>query len=301
MKEFGWPRFLPPTKSAAPYAFSFSIGLLALTPSQAFPATPPIGAPKQGVIAQPPRYSAPTPSLTAVANGMALKLKSLNMLITVAPNLPIAQGVEISIASFFPNTAPSRTTQSYVRSTGNRFLFVDSERDGKPRPVRFDISLAERGADGKLIPFGFTWQVTLDPLYDVDIGVLRFELIDNCDVGKGAGEIVLRTQKPDGVRLQLEYKMYPGEHRDLKEFAWSGKEISASAKLQRPALEFWEDDGIGPPATYIPPFGGIASGVPLVPGRTRAEREVQKAKNAGCKGRFVYQINYNLRRYPYLD
>ncbi|BCA54524.1 hypothetical protein W02_16640 [Nitrospira sp. KM1] len=75
-------------------------------------------------------------------NALRLKRKSLTTLITADPNLPVTQPVEISIG-YFSAAGTNGITQSYVRTTGNRFLYNDNEGDGKPRSISISISLRE--------------------------------------------------------------------------------------------------------------------------------------------------------------
>ena len=130
------------------------------------------------------QYQAPTANLTLVANALRLSYKSVSTLVTVAPNLPVTQPVEISIGYYSP-AGNERITQSYVRASGNRFLYNDKEGDGKPRTMNISISLREPKAGGGFDTFAVNWQTPLDPLYDVSIGPFTFDLISKCDaVGK---------------------------------------------------------------------------------------------------------------------
>ena len=65
--------------------------------------------------------------------------KSVSTLVTIALTSPVTQPVEISIG-YYSAAGNDRITQSYVRASGNRFLYNDKEGDGKPRTMTISIS-----------------------------------------------------------------------------------------------------------------------------------------------------------------
>jgi hypothetical protein len=249
----------------------------------------------------------PTPNLTAVANGFELRHKSLTTLILVAPNLPVTQPVEISIGYYSP-AGTQRITQSYVRGTGNRFLYNDPAGDGKPRQMRVDISLMERNPAGQPYTFAFSKQVNLDPLYDVAIGPLHFSLISNCDA-VGNNEILFAWTSPDDKNHKFEFICGRAGSKcfvPIAPFAWASAEVSWSHKLIRPSFRFWDKDhpvvetlwechrpGCGFEAPITPPIN-------LLPGKTQTVKGNLKARNDSCEAYYEYQITYTLRWYPYL-
>jgi hypothetical protein len=242
------------------------------------------------------RYDAPTPSLTEIANAFQLRHKSLTTLVTVPPNLPVTRPVEISIGYSSP-AGVQRITQSYVRSTGNRFLYNDPEGNGKPRRMTMSITLSEPNPGGQTFTFPLKIEADLDPLYDVRISPLQFSLISNCDA-VGNSEIWLYWQSPDRQILQQHYSARPGQALSLGRFEWARSEISSSQQLLREeVLGFLDEDYVSLDqkfSTRIP--GGPA----LIPGKTQKVKGNRKAENDSCQLYFEYTINYSLRFYPYL-
>jgi hypothetical protein len=242
------------------------------------------------------RYDAPTPSLTEIANALQLRHKSLTTLMTVPPNLAVTRPVDISIGYSSP-AGVQRITQSYVRTTGNRFLYNDPEGNGKPRRMTLSITLSEPNPGGQAFTFSVNMEAELDPLYDVRISPLQFSLISNCDA-VGNSEIWLYWQSPDRQILQQHYSARPGQALTLGRFEWARSEISSSQQLLREdVLGFLDEDYVNLDqrfSTRIP--GGPA----LVPGKTQKIKGNRKAENDSCQLYFEYTITYSLRFYPYL-
>lgn len=249
-----------------------------------------------GAAAPQLRYAAPTPTLTEIANALQIRHKSLTTLITVSPNLPVSRPVDISIGYSSP-AGIQRITQSYVRATGNRFLYNDQEGDGKPRRMTVSITLSEPNPGGQTYTFPLNMQVDLDPLYDVRISPLQFSLISGCDA-VGRSEIWLYWQSPDRQILQQHVSTRPGQGITLERFQWARAEVSASQKLVREAIVgFVDEDYVNFEkkfATWIP------GGPDLVPGKTQKLKGNRKAENDACRLYFEYSITYSLRFYPYL-
>lgn len=283
----------PPTASPAP-----NIG------------KPGMVGPLTGTLALPDQYQAPTANLTMVANAVRLTHKSLTTLITAAPNLPITTSVEISIGYYSP-AGNQRITQSYVRATGNRFLYNDKEGDGKPRRMRVDISLREQLSNGEWATFALPWQASLDPLYDVTISPLNFKLRDDCDKF-GDSEIKFRWSSPDKAQHIFGFRARAGWPIHVGGFAWRGLEVSVSQSLLYPRASFMEND------SHIVNFGrafadcikelgcpfkisGIFGGEILLPGNTHiVEGDLMEADRERCRAHYDYKITYTLRFYPYL-
>jgi hypothetical protein len=243
----------------------------------------------------------PTPSLTAVANGFALRHKSVTTLLIVAPNLPVTETVEISIGYYSP-AGTKRITQSYVRGTGNRFLYNDLEGDGKPRQMRIDISLLEPNPGGQPYTFAFSMHVNLDPLYDVTISPLKFDLISNCDTA-GDSEVGLNWCSPHELAPQrYNFSTRAGRRNTIGQFAWSRAEVSASNNLRRERVANFAD--IDHPlvggAHGFESAGSCGGLTNLVPGKTQTVKGNRKAANGSCEAYFEYTITYTLRWYPHL-
>ena len=200
-----------------------------------------------------PRYVGPTADLTAVANAISMRHKSLTILVTVNPNLTLTNPVAISIA--FDAT---RQTRSYVASTGNRFLYNAPLGSGYPRRVGVAITLTEyKPVVGGVATFSranpavgatFTlpsWWVDLDPLFDVSISPLRFTLQTKCErFYEGDADIRFRWTSPEGIGHRKNFDTTKGRVVTITEFAWARQEVSASANLYFPAWFFFEGDSL---------------------------------------------------------
>lgn len=248
------------------------------------------------------RYAGPTADLTAVANALRLNSKSLTTLITVQPNVPVTKPVDMTIVYISPASAqPHRVTQSYVRSTGNRFLYNDPQGDGTLRRLTMDITLTEPKPGGGVIPFQFYWHANLDPLYDVSTTALNFTMLSDCDswITGDQSEIRLVMIMPDGSGRRKHFNGWKGTTKTVQEFAWARQETSASANLKQPYAMFGEHDPSINPAgspTFLK-----RDMPPLIPGKTQIVRVTEHAKFGGsCRASIVYTLRHSLRFYPYL-
>jgi hypothetical protein len=281
---------VPPTPSQAPTQ--------QVSPKVPSPST--IG-PTTGTHAPPDRYTAPTASLTLIANSIRLRHKSLTTLVTIPPNLPVPQPVEISIGYYSP-AGNQRITQSYVRSTGNRFLYNDREGDGKSRRLRMDITLSEPKPGGGVTSFALPWKVDLDPLYDVRIGPFAFDLISKCDA-VGKSEIIFTWYTPDRKYNKQKFSMRAGTRTTIGGFAWSGSEVSWSHKLFREQAHFYDDDNLVTellwecfPGCTFNPIG--LNQDHLLTGKSMLVKGNLKARNDDCQAYYEYQMTKTLRWYP---
>lgn len=294
------------------------------TPSQSTPP-PPVGiAPKSLVIPptvqpNPPaagpldsslgtaipfgqQYQAPTANLTMVANALRLKRKSLTTLITVDPNVPVTQPVEISVGYSSP-AGTNRITQSYVRSSGNRFLYNDKAGDGKPRTMTISISLREPKPGGGYETFAVDWSAFLDPLYDVTIGPFTFDLISECDM-VGKSEIVFVWYSPDWQYRKHRFSKRAGSRTTIPQFAWSRSEISWSSPLRVPQAEFFDEDNAATEMLWscLPAGCGfsihIPPKIPLLDGPNALVKGNLKARNDSCQAYYEYTMTKTLRWYP---
>jgi hypothetical protein len=292
---------------------------LAPGPGEVMPPTPPsITRPPSPGIAPLPGVAGPTPSpqrdpsgrllehlppcgptenISKVANAIEVRAKSLTTAVVFTPGLALTQPVTINVA--LGNYCPALNTQSYVTSTGNRFMHHDCEGDGKPRRGRVDITLTEPhpagGAYSFIMPLG---TVILDPLYDILIGDLQFKLLDNCD-DVGDSEINLHWYFPDGKANAWTFHSSKGKTTYVNGFAWGRPEVSASANLLQPYATFIEYD-VDPAGFVGPPNISLPSLPPLVPGKTQVVTWVRKAENQDCRAEYKYGISYQLHLYSNL-
>jgi len=232
----------------------------------------------------------PTPDLTAVANAISMKSKSLTIIVSVNAGLKLTAPVTISIGYDGP-----RQTQSYVASTGNRFLYWDPEGDGKPRQRSVSINLSQPKPGGGLYTFDLPWWADLDPLYDVAIGPLQFQLLTSCAlVGNSDIDLILGRPDKSIIEHKFSVSIIPS-NETLKDFAWQGNEISASARFLQPAAVFYSRHCFLPGQCFQP--SGGYSGINLVPGKSRNFSTVINEADGECTASIQYFISYTLRQY----
>ena len=269
--------------------------LLASCATVALAAMPPVTGPRPTTNTPPPLYVADTENLTRVANAISMQHKSLTILVTVNPGLVLTNPVWITVTYTVPATSTPDSTgfrqyvQSYVRSTGNRFLFNALEADGKPRRARVNIFLLEpKPGGGQRQGWSFNMpevDLDLDPLYDVATGPLDFTLGDNCDA-VGESQIGLHWYSPDGKGHSYNFTASAAKTITFPQFVWTRAEVSASANLHTPAVGFWKRDGGVADPNFAP------SKVNLVPGKTRTIRAHEVFKQ--CRALIEYTITYSL-------
>lgn len=231
-----------------------------------------------------------------MVNAIQIKHKSLTTLISLPPNLPITQPVELSIAYFSPagSYGPGfqRITQAYVRETGNHFLNNDPAGDGKPRQMRVDITLRELQPGGQ--SFAVFWPINLDPLYDVTISPLDFTLLKKCDL-IGKSEIDFRWYSPDDRFHASKFSIKPSNTFHIGDFAWARNEVSVSANLHLPLMYYYERD---PGYSFQPdPVHGNKN---LLPGKTKTISTIIQeglSEFGQCYGSVKYNLKYTLRWY----
>ena len=270
---------------------------------------PPVTGQQPAVKDAGPRYVGPTPDLTAVANAISMRHKSLTILVTVRPGLALTKTVAISIA--FDAT---RQTQPYVASAGNRFLYNAPQGSGHPRRVNVAITLTE----DKLVvggvatfsranpvvgaTFTLPWYVDLDPLFDVAITPLRFTMTSDCEKGLfevGKSEIRSSWTSPEGTYREKNFSTSKGKVVTINEFAWARQEVSASANLFWPQWGFYESDvklsgaylgGFSPPTIKLLPGSSGYVGRSLTAGRGQSD----------CTANIAFDIKIQVRQYPNL-
>jgi len=258
-------------------------------------------APAPSGMASQPGFVGATDNITRVGRAIQVRAKSLTMLVTVGAGVSVTQPVTISIA--LGGYGPTRQTQSYVPSTGNRFLYNDPEGDGKPRRAFADITLTEPKPGGGVYTSTIPGSVMLDPLYDVTIGPLSFTLFTNC-ARFGDSDIKLAWTSPDESQKGFSFKTKAGKHVTVSGFAWSRAEVSGSAKLVPPRMsfhggKFWP---CFPGSCFTPgTYGGSSPPPNLVPGKTRqVVTSLKEVSHGKCTASSQYDITYKLRWYPYL-
>lgn len=274
---------------------------------------PGITAPKPGTVLPAIRYEAPTPNLTMVANALRLNHKSLTTLVTLPPNLPVTQPVDIGIIYTSP-TGIGQTKQSYARGAGNRFLYNDREGDGKPRAMEIAITLTEPSA-GEIGIYRMKWQANLEPLYTVAIGRFEFTLLNFCD-RVGQTEIRFVWALPD-ARSYSHRAWSTGLvpiRFDVPEFSWVRSEVSWSQPLHKEEFKFIDDDPGWVDKLYsfakaLADFPWTGFSATLAPDNALLNTPtggqwvtgVRRAENDPCKVNFKYWRAKNLLLYPTLQ
>jgi len=282
-------------------------------PTTRIPTNPWSTVPRPGTGLPRFQYEAPTPNLTTVANALRLNHKSLTTLVTLPPNLPVTQPVEIGIIYASP-TGIGQTKQSYAGGTGNRFLYDDREGDGKPRAMEITITLTEPSA-GAIGIYSIKWPVTLDPLYVVGMTRFEFTLLNFCDTA-GATEIRFVWALPDARSYShrgwstgiVPWKFY------VPEFTWVRSEVSWSHPLHKEEFKFIDDDPGWVDklhsfakaladfpwqdfSTTVPPDNALLN----TPTGGQWVEGVRRAENDPCKAKFKYWRVKNLLLYPALE
>jgi len=260
-------------------------------------------APMLGQALPLPNYPAPTPELAAVAQLIRYDYRSLSIIVTALPYLLTKQPVTISIG-FFPSGVAGygrycqqRVTQIYANGPGNTFLCALPEGEGQPRRVHLDITLSQPNPAGGVYSYTVPVDLMLDPLYDVTISPLSFQLIMGCST-IGANQINLNWWAPDKPENQpyqtVHFATKERETFSIREFSWSQSEVSAAANLH-PVLVWYEETGLHPGFSPLPVSGGN-----LVPGKTY--RSFQGLVNSlgstqDCQATLDYTVTYTFRQY----
>ena len=254
----------------------------------------------------PLQYVGPTDNITVVANALAWYHKSLTTLVTVKAGLNLTRPVTISIAYLSPAgygpDNPERLTETYAVSTGNRFLRLDFEGNGQRRLLHLDITLSEPNPAGGIYSFNIPVEMDLDPLYDVSISSLVFELVRGCAT-IGANQIDLNWYPPEDITSDtyrtVHFATQEHEIFTINEFGWARQEVSATANFRTPVVWYTET---GFHIDFSPRPG--VSEVNLVPGQTHASFPGLINSTVGtqdCEATLNYTTTYTLRWYADLD
>ena len=253
-----------------------------------------------------PNDPAPTLNLAAVATAMRYESRSLSTVVTVPLGLPLSKPVTISIG-YFPSgvvgygaRCQQRSTQTYTSSVGNTFLCALPEGDGQPRHLHLDITLSEPKPGGGVVSYNVPVEMDLDPLYDVTISPLIFQLIRGCAI-VGTNQIALWWFAPENSAGEnhgggVRFNTRESETFAIREFSWARQEVSAAANLHK--VEAWYDQLPGFPfPDFIPGPRPLEEN--LVPGKTYRSNQglVGAINDDGCKATLDYTVTYIFRGY----
>lgn len=287
------------TAEPLPHATSSPAGAAPHVIRPGIPLTP-------GPSTEGPRYVGPTDNITTVANALIWYHKSLTTLVTAKSGLNLTRPVTISIAYLSPAGAgpdsPERITQTYATSTGNRFVRLDPEGNGTLRRIHLDITLSEPKPGGGVYSFNVPVEMDLDPLYDVAISPLVFELVKGCST-IGANQIDVNWYPPENMTgdtwRTVHFATQEHEIFTIHEFRWVRQEVSATANL-RSQIEWYTETGI---------HGGFGPRPPvseqnIVPGQTHSSFPGlinSSGSTQDCQATLNYTTTYTLRWYADLD
>jgi len=250
------------------------------------------------VNALPLRFNAPTPNLNLVANALALKTKSLSILLTVQPGLAVTNPVNIR-TTYNSSATGSRWNQYvYDPKTGYRNFQNDPNGNLAKRHMKLDILLTEQQPGNKFVNFSIAWEFDLDPLFDVSLTALRFTLNTSCErFYEGDADIHFLWYAPDAAKYrERSFQSGKGKTTTINEFAWAREEASASAKLMFPTFSFYEKDtNVFSPLQYDipkPQYPLLPTGGGFV-GRTLKDSSGQ----GGCEASIAFDIIARVRQY----
>jgi len=130
---------------------------------------PPVTGQQPAVKDAGPRHVGPTPNITAVANALTVRAKSLTTLVKVLPGLALTKPVTITVNYSSP-AGQNRISQAYETRNGNRLIYNDPAGNRYPRQLTMSITLTEDNPGGQPFTYSFPpGKLTLDPLFDVSI------------------------------------------------------------------------------------------------------------------------------------
>jgi hypothetical protein len=138
--------------------------------------------------------------------------------------------------------------------------------------------------------------IRIEPLYDVTVSPLRFELNFDCDMF-GESEPKLYWTRPDGTGRALGLNMYGLDEEVVLEFGGLWQEASRATDLREPVLMWYEADPLG----IIQLLVG-RSDMRLLPGATRnvVHYDVAAENDEWCTATLRYTVTISLRSYPVL-
>ena len=261
-------------------------------PAPATPGPTPMSAPgpviHSGVVfpssteAPKPAIDAPTAALSALANAIVIRSRSVSTVVTVPAGLPVSANTEISI--LFGYQGSTRQTQTYSPDAGNRFTFDFAAGDGTARTEDVAVSLFDRG-DGSHV--GFVSKVPVEALYDVSVSPLTFTLINDCSwFFKTEVKIGWRDDRgidDDGQQ----FRMDPWESRVMLDLGRTVSGVSLRTSPQVPQIWFEHVDFLDIWAVAIP----NPQPVPLVRGGSRPVSFQEHALGEeACNGTFRYSV-----------
>lgn len=262
------------------------------------PRTPPGTTgplPSSGGVADPgPTHLAPTENLTKVANAFTAKFKSVSLLISLRAGLRLTAPVEVSVLF-----GAERVTQDYVEGGIHVYHHFDL-LDGHARQEMVYATLTERTPAGA-VSYTVHWNLPVEPLFDVAISGLRFDLLSNGD-WHGASECEIHWWTPTGEEEVHEVDLHAGEFHWFGAFRTKLFEVAVADNLQVPVFQWFEKDPWALGGNFTPP---VISNGPLLTGAVGKRIFSFDLDDAGsgccggddCTGHFWFTVTVDLRRY----
>jgi hypothetical protein len=242
---------------------------------------------------------APTENLRRLAAALRFTYKSTTGAMAVPGGLNLTAAVEISMLWDEVGPRPTRATQDYNNSTGNRSIFLFPAGDGRTRSVASVVTLSERNVDGAAI-YAVRSTVTIEPLYDITISPLLFTLVTDCDA-IGATEVNIHWLGAIGRGIgTYEQSMHENGSVIVTAFGRTYREVGQSSNIRFPLIVFWDSDPSLGNVFYGAPVANTNPSLPLGEDR-QIDVGISDLRNSACVGRVRYGITFQLREYLYLD
>ncbi|MBM2806152.1 MAG: hypothetical protein HW419_4045 [Deltaproteobacteria bacterium] len=245
-------------------------------------------------------YSAPTESLTKVANAIALHTFSLTTQISVRDGLVLTKPVCITVFyhSYSGRAYSNVLSQAYNAAGGNRLVFDDLEGLGTPRQATLRIQLFEPGSGGcgpRVIGKSFdlpTMRVNLDPLYDVGVRPIQVTRIEDCPMLRS--DISARWFSPDDRLHETTFRFGTAKTILVPGSQWNAQTLTASSNYHKPNVGLYGFHIPSAPSTVnlIP--------APMLAGKPMAAQEIKfqmREPNRRCTAQVRYIIDRKISRY----
>jgi len=237
---------------------------------------------------------APSENLRRLADALRFSYKSTTGAMVAPAGLNLTSPVEISVLWDEGGPRPTRATQDYNNTTGNRSIFLFPAGDGRARAVGSVVTLAERRTDGA-VTYAVRSRVTIEPLYDITVSSLVFTLLTDCDLL--ATDVRLYWLGADGGGGQFRRGMHENESATVTDFARTYREVGQSSNLLVPLIVFYDHD----PYDFRGPPGANTNGpLPLGADRT-IDFGLSDPENSACVARVRYGVKFQLREYLYIE
>jgi hypothetical protein len=243
--------------------------------------------------APPCSCTAPTAGLTAIANALLVRTRSVTTTVIVPAGLPVPNRTEVSI--LYPAAGNPRRTQNYDPVNGNRLRFDFPVGDGNTASKNVSIDLTEF-APGGAVPFHFPRTVSITPKFNVTLGPLAFTLLTDC-APVGPSSVDLGWVDDRGAKfVEINFGISGGDTRRFPEFGRTLNDVGVANHLETPVIN-WDGFFLLPAGIGLLPEHGSP---PLLPGSSRHVDFTKADVDNDCTGRFQYDVTLTLLAYDLL-